>query len=658
MKKFALLISLIFSALVGNSFGQTAVGTMTYHYNSARGEYEYYFSLGNTGNQITYLAVGQFYDPFGEQQHLIPGLIEKFGTTLPFNFHSGRFYGVDSYPDGSAYDIAFTGSLYKQQGIISPLTFFSKTNPGAMFSTNPMFGIPNNTTYIHGPGTADRATFVLDPAQALKSIDLFSIFPAPSLNLHTPTIVGGTDFIAEVTLAGSTTAGGSPIALHFGTTLTGNHSSFFPPQATVNDFVIHSKGVDSTFSDYYCAEINDTLVIPFDMTDPKNIVPKKLTVLPAALVKILPERNVLTGGEQVDLAVSLNGEAGPSGADIKVGSNNPALADCPTPAHFAYDIGQTRAGTTLVTHGVATETHLTLSATFRGKKVTYAITLEPAALHSLSTATQFFGGTPQTLTGSLTGEAGAGVSGALSSDHPQIASVPAQMNFAAGQSTASVPITSVGVDTRTAVTFNLTLGGVHASFTSLVFPAKIATLTFNANEVVGGASLTGTIALTGPSGSIAGSVALKSSAGIAVVPATVGVPVQTKTVNFTLKSSPVDGDTGVVISATYQGVTRTKSIIVRAPRLLSVGIAPSSVKGGATATGTVNFSGITPNGTFTVSLSSNSANVHVPASVTVPSGKKSVTFTVQTGGVAASETDKISASYNGTLVSGNITVNP
>jgi hypothetical protein len=95
------------------------------------------------------------------------------------------------------------------------------------------------------------------------------------------------------------------------------------------------------------------------------------------------------------------------------------------------------------------------------------------------------------------------------------------------------------------------------------------------------------------------------------------------------------------------------------PTLSSVTVNPPSVNGGSSSTGTVMLSGAAPYGGATVSLSSNNMSAAtVPASVTVPAGAASATFTVNTSTVTSSTSVTISASYSGATKTAMLTVTP
>src|SRR6266699_3917489 len=123
---------------------------------------------------------------------------------------------------------------------------------------------------------------------------------------------------------------------------------------------------------------------------------------------------------------------------------------------------------------------------------------------------------------------------------------------------------------------------------------------------------------------------------------------QTTTLNAMAAASGMT-DSGVA-SATYT---------VQQPSLTSLTLNPSTVVGGllGSSTGTVTLSGPAPSGGAVIALSSSNASVaSVPASVTVPAGATSASFTVNTSIVLVSTSVTISGSYNGTTQSASLTV--
>ena len=89
----------------------------------------------------------------------------------------------------------------------------------------------------------------------------------------------------------------------------------------------------------------------------------------------------------------------------------------------------------------------------------------------------------------------------------------------------------------------------------------------------------------------------------------------------------------------------------------SLTLNPNSLTGGATSMGTVTIS-MADTANLAVSLSSDNAEATVPASVTVPAGATTATFTVTTAPTATAATANITAALNGTSATAALSIHP
>jgi uncharacterized repeat protein (TIGR03803 family) len=92
------------------------------------------------------------------------------------------------------------------------------------------------------------------------------------------------------------------------------------------------------------------------------------------------------------------------------------------------------------------------------------------------------------------------------------------------------------------------------------------------------------------------------------------------------------------------------------PTLVSLYVDPPGLVGGTPATGNLTLSWAAPPGGAVVSLSSDSQLASVPASVTVPAGAKTASFPVATRSTKRTRVATITASYNGSHVSGTLAI--
>jgi hypothetical protein len=103
----------------------------------------------------------------------------------------------------------------------------------------------------------------------------------------------------------------------------------------------------------------------------------------------------------------------------------------------------------------------------------------------------------------------------------------------------------------------------------------------------------------------------------------------------------------------------TAGSFTQAPSLAGIALNPASVVGGGTSQGTASLTSAAPSGGAVVSLSSsNTSAATVPASVTVPAGAFSATFTVSTAAVTASTSVTINGAFGGAARAATLTVTP
>ncbi|HEY0640284.1 MAG TPA: putative Ig domain-containing protein [Pseudonocardiaceae bacterium] len=301
-------------------------------------------------------------------------------------------------------------------------------------------------------------------------------------------------------------------------------------------------------------------------------------------------------------------------------------------------------------------------------------TVTAAVLSSLSVSPATLqGGAMASATVTLSAPAPAG--GAvvsLSSSNTGAATVPATLTVPAGATsatTSSVATSAVGSTTTSVV--SATYNGVTRTATMTVTaPAPTATLdtvSVSPTSVQGGSTASATVTLTASAPGGGAVVAFSSSNTAAVtVPATMTVPagVDSRVVPTFVSTSPVTSVTTAVVSATYNGITRTATVTVTPPpppqpggALESISLSPATVQTGTTQTSaTLFFTAPTPTGGASVSLaSSNTSIATVPATVTVPANVSTGAFAVTINRSAAG-TATISATYNGVTRSALLTV--
>ena len=235
-------------------------------------------------------------------------------------------------------------------------------------------------------------------------------------------------------------------------------------------------------------------------------------------------------------------------------------------------------------------------------------------------------------------------------------SVPSSVFVEGGSRTATFPITvQYGAGASYALIQASSDGATsYGTVMTLEAPNSLTDLTLSSNAVTGGTNVTGTVTLEKAS-TFALTVSLASDNAAATVPATVTVPAGQTQGTFTVSTSGVASATTATISAIWGGTTKSASLTINRPSLVSV-VLPDMF-GMQKKTGTITLNGPAP-ANFSVALSSNKAVLSVPSSVAFTAGQSSATFIATSGEPAGQITATVSASVNGGTVTDSVFVKP
>jgi trimeric autotransporter adhesin len=183
----------------------------------------------------------------------------------------------------------------------------------------------------------------------------------------------------------------------------------------------------------------------------------------------------------------------------------------------------------------------------------------------------------------------------------------------------------------------------------------VASVTIGPASIAPGGTAQGTVTLSATTGA---TVTLTSSnTGVATVPGSVAVAAGQTSATFTVTGVAAGSST---ITAAVSGSQGSASITVApgAAQVLGLTLSASSVVGGNPVTGTLVISSPAPAGGMVVTLSS-SDPVTVPASVTIPAGQTTATFTVNTRAVGGAFNNvPINASAGSLNAAATLTVTP
>lgn len=245
----------------------------------------------------------------------------------------------------------------------------------------------------------------------------------------------------------------------------------------------------------------------------------------------------------------------------------------------------------------------------------------------------------------------------LASDN-KAASVPTYALVPAGLPVGSFPITTYPVDATSTVHITAVLGTSTAVGVLTVSAPILSSFTLQQSKIVGGTGTTGVLTLTGKAGPSGVTITLAKDNGLAIVPASATIAANQNSKSFAISSTGVAQNTIVNLTATYGTVQKSAALTLTPSSIQSITVKPTSLVGGASATGTVVLNGQEGSPVGVVYLQSDLAAANVPGYVLVPQLQSSAAFTFNTLGVDSAVTATIKATLNGLSKTASLTIIP
>ena len=397
-----------------------------------------------------------------------------------------------------------------------------------------------------------------------------------------------------------------------------------------------------------------------------NVVTFLVDTLPAsdiALTSLTLSTGEITGGNSATGTVSLNGLAKAGGFPVSLRSS---IATLQLPFLVTVAQGQVSASFTISTSTTGIVQNATITALAGSVSETAALEIDPVSLAQLGsfsvTPLSVQGGTSLTGTLGLTAPAAlGGVNVQVSSDSAAVAP-PTSVTIQGNNTSTTFTIPTTTVTTAQTANLTATLGNTTLTAQATVVPPL--QLTLAASSVTGGSSVTGTVTLGKAAPASGANITVTSSAStVAQPPATVNIPAGQTTATFTITTYTVTAARTVTITATYAagGLLPQSAMLTVNPQaaalLQSLTVAPTTVTGGTSATGTITLTGPALSGGLVVQLRTSSILTGVPLSATVPQGQTTATFTITTLPVVSAQTVTITATAGTVTETATLTVN-
>ena len=473
-----------------------------------------------------------------------------------------------------------------------------------------------------------------------------------SLQLSANSVFGGNQVTGTVTLSNPAPENGITVTV----TATGSYAQ------VPNTISIAGGAKTATFT-IQTIGVANIQIVNLSVSNRLGSQGSTLTILPATLSAVSFTPESVIGGNSVTAIVQLSGKAPPSGAVVKLKSSRSNFS---VPAQIVVPAGTSGSSVSIPTKSVTAKLSADISATYQGATVQTQVTVLPVSVSQLALSqSTVVGGSAVAITGTVTlnGPAPAGgLTVKLRSADPKFVNTPSTVAVAAGKLTAAITLSHYSVSQDHAVVLTASTGDVQVQAPLTVTPFQVLSVAFAASSVIGGTPNSGTVTLNAAPGSNGKSqtIHLAVDSRAAQCPLTVIIAVGKTSGAFQVQTLPVSQDSVVNCSASLGSSTTLGSFSVLAPTLATLTLSPATVKGSGTVavTGTVTLTGKAPVGGLMLVIASSSSTASVPASVTVASGKSVVTFKVTHSKVAITTTVAISATLNGTIKSGTLTLTP
>jgi len=467
------------------------------------------------------------------------------------------------------------------------------------------------------------------------------------------TIVGGSGSQVQftVTLQAAAPTGGAVIALS-----STDASVPVPANVTV------LAGATTAKINVTTKDVSATKTVTVKATGPTNNATTTLTVTPGPTTKSLTLTPFQVVGGSVTVVtgkVTLNAVAPTGGMNVVLSSANTGAAT--VPATVLVPAGVDNATFTVTHKSVPSTTVVAISGKSGGVTSSANLTLKQPALVLLKlNVASALGGA--TATGSITLSVPAPVGGltvALSTSDPTLVDLStSSLTVPAGSTKATFTIVPKPVDAAKTITINAAYNGVTKSTTLALKTPSMASIVPSKTVAVGGVdTVTITVNLDSPAGPSGVNVALSvAPAAAGIIPTTLNIASGLKTGTATFTASAVNANTVGKVSATL-AITRSANITVTAGKLSTFTLSPTTGPGGTKITGTVTLTAPAGTGGRVVTITStDTTNLPVPASVTVPKGATSVTFTATPKVVTANKVVTLKVQLDTARLGQNFTI--
>lgn len=256
----------------------------------------------------------------------------------------------------------------------------------------------------------------------------------------------------------------------------------------------------------------------------------------------------------------------------------------------------------------------------------------------------------------LSGPAPSGGVGVQLSSSSTAVLMPASATVPANAESASFTLNVSSAASASIVTLTASANGKRASTSISINPIpstsiKLTGISCAQTSVVAPGTDSCTVTLSGPASAGGAIVQITSSQAAITVPSTITVAANSKSAAFTANIGSAAAAGTATLSASLNGITQSTTLQVLTstptPSLSYLSCAQSSISPSGSDTCDVGLTGAAPTGGLVIQLTSSSAALALPSSVSVAAGATSATFIVSAASSATTGTITLTASLAG-----------
>ncbi len=347
-----------------------------------------------------------------------------------------------------------------------------------------------------------------------------------------------------------------------------------------------------------------------------------------------------------------------AGTSVTLSDTNALLT---VPASVTVQAGANSA-TFIAAAGIfATDQSVRITAVLNGSAQSTNLGLVAAVISSLACNPKSVNsGAATTCAVTLSQAAPSGANVVRLSSNNRALNVPASVTVPSNTTSIKFTATVGAIATTQSATITATLNGAsHSASLNLVAPALLSALTCNPATVNSSASSTCIVTLNQAAPPAGSTVTLSGNSTLLAIPASVAVAPGATSASFNVTAEKITTNQRVTVSASLNGGSQTVSLSLVAPVLVSaLACNPGTIVPGNASICTVTLNQPAASAGNVVALSDNTSLLTIPATVTVPAGVTSITFTAGAGTTVTKLTANLTATLNGASQSAPLDVLP